>query len=126
MATLPTIYDLVLLLSADTEEERRTQIRSEVESTITGGGGQIEHEQSWGQRPLAYRIDHQANADYLLLQFSGPPAVLETLSHNLSIADGVLRFRIIKVVPGTPPAPESAPPLVGAAVPSGTPADDEV
>jgi small subunit ribosomal protein S6 len=125
MATLPTIYDLVLILSADAEDERRTQIRAEVEAAITGGGGHVEHQQSWGQRPLAYKIDHAANGDYYLLQFSAPPAVLETLTHNLHIADGVVRFRIIKVVPGTPPPPESAPPLVGAAIPAGAPDDDE-
>ena len=49
------------------------------------------------------------------MQFSGPTTILESLSHSLHIADGVVRFRIIKVVPGTPPPPESAPPLVGAA-----------
>ena len=35
MASLPTIYDLVLLLSTSAEEERRTQILGEVERTIT-------------------------------------------------------------------------------------------
>jgi small subunit ribosomal protein S6 len=125
MATLPTIYDLVLILSADADEERRTQIRAEVEAAITAGGGQVEHQQAWGQRPLSYRIDHQANGDYYLLQFSAPSAVLETLTHTLHIADGVLRFRIIKVVPGTPPPQDAPPPLVGAAASGGAPDDDE-
>ena len=48
------------------------------------------------------------------MQFNGPPALLETLSHNLHIADGVLRFRIIKVTPGTPAAPDSPPPVIAA------------
>ena len=61
---------------------------------------------------MAYRINHQGEAEYHLLQFTGPPSLLETLSHSLRIADGVLRFRIIKVIPGTPPAPDSAPPVI--------------
>ena len=57
-------------------------------------------------RRLAFEIDHTADADYHLLQFSGPPALVETLGYNLKITDGVLRHRIIKVTPGTPPPPE--------------------
>ena len=64
-----------------------------------------------GVRP-PIRINHQGEADYHLLQFTGPPALLESLSHTLRIADEVLRFRIIKVVPGTPEAPDSAPPIL--------------
>jgi small subunit ribosomal protein S6 len=113
MASSPTLYDLVLLLSTSSEDERRSQIRSDVESIIEQGGGSIEHRQEWGRRPMTYRINHEGEAEYDLLQFSAPPAGLESLSHNLHIADGVLRFRIIKVLPGTPAPPESAPPLVG-------------
>ena len=61
---------------------------------------------------MAYEIRHQREAEYHLLQFTGPPALLESLSHNLRIDDAVLRFRIIKVLPGTPPAPDTAPPVV--------------
>ena len=115
MATEPTIYDLVLLLSTNTEEEDRAKLLSEVESAITSSGGTIERNQDWGTRPLTYRINHQGEAEYHLLQFQGPAALLDSLSHSLRIADGVLRFRIIKVIPGTPPAPDSAPPLVAPA-----------
>lgn len=112
MATQPTIYDLVLLLSTNAEDERRGQILANVEESISRGGGSIERNDDWGSRPLPYRIQHQREAEYHLLQFSGPPSLLETLSHDLRIADGVLRFRIIKVLPGQPKAPESAPPVV--------------
>ena len=57
---------------------------------------------------MAYRINHQPDADYHLLQFKAPPTLIETLSHDLRITDGVVRFRVIKNLPGTPPAPDSA------------------
>ncbi len=114
MPQLPTIYDLVLLLSTSAEEEQRAKILAEVESAISTTDGTIERKSDWGKRPMAYRIDHQTDAEYHLLQFSGPPALLETLNHTLRITDGVLRFRIIKVLPGTPPASDSAPPVIAA------------
>jgi small subunit ribosomal protein S6 len=105
-------YDLMLLLSNQGEDEERARILTEVESAISTGGGEVVRRDDWGNRPLTFKINHQREADYHLLQFTGPPSLLETLSHNLHIADGVLRFRIIKVVPGTPDAPESPPPLI--------------
>jgi small subunit ribosomal protein S6 len=113
----PPIYDLVLLLSTSAPDEERAKILADVEAAISGAGGSIERNQDWGTRSMAFRINHQADAEYHLLQFSGPPSLLESLSHSLRIADGVLRFRIIKVIPGTPPAPDSPPPVVATAPP---------
>ncbi len=123
MATQAPLYDLVLLLSTGAPEEQRTKILSDLETAITNAQGSIERRDDWGQRPMAYRINHQPDADYHLLQFTAPPTLIETLSHDLRITDGVVRFRVIKNLPGTPPAPESAPPVVATAAPptSGAP-----
>jgi small subunit ribosomal protein S6 len=109
------LYDLTLLLSTSAPDDRRAKILADVETAIGSGGGSIERNDDWGTRPLAYQIDHQPDAEYHLLQFTGPPSLLEALSHSLKIADGVLRFRIIKVLPGTPPPPDQRPPVVAAA-----------
>jgi small subunit ribosomal protein S6 len=115
-----TLYDLVLLLSLESDEDARAKILSDIESAIAGAGGSLVRNQAWGRRPTTFPIRHQSEADYHLLQFNGPAALLDSLSHNLRIADEVLRFRIIKVVPGTPEAPESAPPVLAAGhAPSG-------
>src|SRR5438552_2450766 len=111
MAEQTPLYDLLLLLSTSVEDERRTKILSDVEAAISKGGGSIERRDDWGTRGLAFRIRHEADAEYHLLQFTTPPALLESLSHDLRITDGVLRFRIIKLRPGTPAAPASAPPV---------------
>jgi small subunit ribosomal protein S6 len=124
MSEDPTLYDLVLLLSMNSEEDARAKVLAAVETEITGAGGTISRNQSWGRRPTAYQIRHEAEAEFHLLQFTGPTSLLESLSHSLHIADEVLRFRIIKVLPGTPEAPESAPPvLTGSAATGGSDAD---
>ena len=123
MATQSPLYDLTLLLSTSAPEEQRAKILSDVESKISAAQGSIERRDDWGQRPLAYRIKHQPDADYHLLQFTGPPTLIETLSHDLRITDGVVRFRVIKNLPGTPPAPESPPPVVATAAPPASGAD---
>jgi small subunit ribosomal protein S6 len=111
MATQPTIYDLMLLLSTTAEDSQRAKILTEVESAISKAGGSIERNDDWGRRPIAYQIRHQPEAEYHLLQFTAPPTLIEELSHTLRITDGVLRFRIIRLAPGVSAAP--APPPAG-------------
>jgi small subunit ribosomal protein S6 len=117
MAESAPLYDLTLLLSVETEDERRAKIVSDTEAAIASGGGSVERHDVWGRRPMAYRIDHQTDAEYHLLQFHGPVSLLESLSHTLRIDDGVLRFRVVKVLPGTPAAPDSPPPIASAPPP---------
>ena len=101
----------MLLLSTSASDEERAKILSDVETAISAAGGTIERNQEWGTRPMTYRINHEADAEYHLLQFTGPTSLLESLEHSLRIADEVLRFRIIKVLPGTPPPPDTPPPV---------------
>ncbi len=106
------LYDLTLVLSTIVEDERRAKILADAESQITGSGGRVVRQDDWHTRPMAYEIRHQQEGEYHLLQFTGPTDLLEALSHNLRIEDAVLRFRIIRVLPGTPPPPDSAPPVL--------------
>ena len=122
MPAPPRLYDLMLVISTAVEDERRAKIVSDVEAQITAGGGAVERKDDWHTRPLAFEIRHQGEGEYHLLQFTGAASLLDAISHNLRIDDAVLRFRIIKVLPGTPPPPDAPPPvLAGAAgsAPSG-------
>jgi small subunit ribosomal protein S6 len=109
------LYDLMVVLSTGADEERRAKILADIEAQITNGGGTVDRNDDWHSRPLAYEINHQTEGEYHLYQFTGPTALLEPISHNLRIDDAVLRFRIIRVIPGTPPAPDSPPPVVAGA-----------
>ena len=104
------LYDLMLLIDPNAPEERRTGAVSEAESLLSSGG-EIVAQQDWGQRRMAYEIDHRPEAEYRLYQFQGDNQLLERLNQRLRILDGVLRFRIIKIKPGqpTPPPPDQQP-----------------
>jgi small subunit ribosomal protein S6 len=105
--TLPApTYDLVLLLDARVEEGVRTKILADTRDAIAAAG-EVVREDDWGDRALAYPIERHADAEYRLLQFhAGTPQLLGDLDRTLRITDGVLRFRIVKLEPGTPAAPD--------------------
>ena len=68
MATEQPIYDLILLLDPEAEEERRTNILASLEQIIERQG-QIISRHDWGLRPTAYEVRKRGDADYHLLQF---------------------------------------------------------
>ena len=106
MAASEQLYDLMVLLASDVEDERRDQILSQVATLVEQGGGRLEGQHDWGLRTMTFEIDHRGEAEYHLFQFVAPPTALEELARQLRIADGVVRFRIIKVAPGTPTPPD--------------------
>lgn len=105
MAAPAPRYDLMLLLDPKAEDATRAKIRADVRGMIEAEGT-IVGAQDYGARTLAYEIDHGTEAEYDLLQFEGPRSLLEHLQRTLHITDGVVRFRVIKVRPGTPEAPD--------------------
>lgn len=84
-------------LDAPAREALAQQARAAIE-----GSGSLKHENNWGLRKMAYEIDRRTEADYRWFRFEAPTELLESLDHNLKIADGVLRFRIFKVDPSAP------------------------
>ena len=107
--TLPApIYDLTLVLDPRGEESARAKIVADALASIEAKGELLRHDE-WGERPLAYPIRRSASGEYHLLQFHvGDKALLAELEHALHITDGILRFRIIKLRPGVPEAPQMA------------------
>ena len=106
MTVAANTYDLVLVLDPSAEEQDRAKIVSDTRSAIESGGELARHDE-WGERPLAYPIDRRTTGEYHLFQFHpGSTALLGELDRTLRITDGVLRFRIIKLKPGVPDAPD--------------------
>jgi small subunit ribosomal protein S6 len=104
--TLPApTYDLVILLDPQAEESARAKIIADARGAIESEGEFLRHDE-WGNRAMTYPIDHKTQAEYHLLQFHATPELLSTLNRTLRIVDEVIRFRIIKLAPGTPDAPE--------------------
>jgi small subunit ribosomal protein S6 len=105
--TLPApTYDLVLLLDTQADESARAKIVADTTATVQAQGELLRYDE-WGERPLTYPIDKKASAEYHLLQFhAGSSELLDSLDRTLRITDGVMRFRIIKLAPGVPEAPD--------------------
>jgi small subunit ribosomal protein S6 len=105
--TLPApTSDLVLLLDPQADDATRAKLVTDTRSSISAQGELLRHDE-WGERALTYPIERRASARYHLMQFHVTDTeLLSSLDRTLRLADEVLRFRIIKLAPGVPSAPD--------------------
>lgn len=108
-ASMAALYDLMLLIDSSAPEDRQREIVGEVDSMLRSGG-EVVGAHDWGSRKIAFEIDHRPEAAYHLFQFQGGNDLLDRLGYSLRVMDGVLRFRVIRQPPGTPPPPARAEP----------------
>jgi len=104
-------YEVMIILDADLDEET---IRAAVERWLTlieSNGAERGHVDWWGKRRLAYEIDRKTDGYYVVFQAKSlPPAMLE-LHRVLSLADEVIRHKVLRI-----PAKVYGPPSVAGPV----------
>ena len=76
--------------------------------TIRANGGTPGTIDRWGKRPLAYEIKKRKEGYYVLVEFSGEATTVVELDRILTLADEVLRFKILRHTTKTPAARASA------------------
>jgi len=64
--------------------------------TIRANGGTPGNIDRWGKRPLAYEIKKRKEGYYVLVEFSGESSTVDELDRILTLADEVLRFKILR------------------------------
>ena len=93
-------------------EERRTARDLARSEPIDEAGGELVAARLGPSRPTAYEIDHRARRGLPPVPVPRGQRSLERLDQRLSITDGVLRFRIIKLT-AAPADPAAAGPAAG-------------
>jgi small subunit ribosomal protein S6 len=106
-------YEVMVILDADLEEHT---IRESVErwlALIESRGAERGYIDFWGKRRLAYEINHRSEGYYVVMQARSEPPAMEELSRVLSLADEVIRHKVLRIpesVYGPPAAASHAAP----------------
>lgn len=90
-------YEVMIIFDASLEEETiRAAIDRHADALRSLGAipGRIER---WGRRRFAYEIKHRWEGYYVLLAARAEPAAMEQLHRRLSLADEVIRHKVIRV-----------------------------
>ena len=90
-------YEVMVIFDAELEEET---IRSAVERSIQlieskgAERGQIDW---WGKRRFAYELKHRWEGYYVVFQAKAEPGAMDELNRTLSLADEVLRHKVLRI-----------------------------
>ena len=86
----------MVIVDPDAEEDLLGQVADRITATVAGKGGEVEKVDRWGKRKLAHEINRKGEGHYLLVTFRSDPSVLPDLDRSLSLADEVLRFKVLR------------------------------
>ena len=106
-------YEVMIIIDADLEEET---IRAAVErwvQLIESQGAERGHIDYWGKRRLAYEIKRKMEGYYVVVQARSEPQAMHELHRVLSLADEVIRHKVLRI-----PEEVYGPPKAAGAVPA--------
>jgi small subunit ribosomal protein S6 len=90
-------YEVMVIFDADLEPDA---IRAAVDrhaKSLTSAGAEVGIVDHWGKRRFAYRLKHRWEGYYVVLQARSEPAAMDELGRVLSLADEVLRHKILRI-----------------------------
>jgi small subunit ribosomal protein S6 len=95
-------YEVMVILEADLEEET---IRANVERWLQlleargakRGGAERGYVDFWGKRRFAYAVKHRTEGYYVVFQVRSEPPAMDELHRVLSLADEVIRHKVLRV-----------------------------
>src|SRR3989442_9278099 len=90
-------YELVYILPPDTTEQQVTELHAQVEQVVSRMNGNIDKNENWGRRKLAYEIAHQKEGVYVLDVINGSGELMKELDRRLRVMDQVIRHMIVRV-----------------------------
>lgn len=100
-----TEYEILLLLDPELTEEKQADVVARTRAQIEKGGGTFDRHDVWGQRKLAYEIDHKDEGWYHLILITCTSETLDELSRVLRIDDAVMRHMATRRYETSPAQP---------------------
>lgn len=90
-------YETMIIFDPDAEESAVTAVLDRTVEVVKSSGGKSGTLNRWGRRPLAYEIRHKREGYYVVLEYSAEPKASAELDRLLTLADEVIRHKIMRV-----------------------------
>ena len=91
------LYEHVFLARQDLAQAQVDALAENATNIIESNGGRVVKTETWGLRSLAYRIQKNRKAHYVMLDIEAPAPVVAELERQTQINEDVIRYMTIKV-----------------------------
>ena len=89
-------YEFMFILDPTLDDAASLAVVERVEGIVKGQGGEIVSLKPWERRRLAYPIAGHHEGLYILCYFDAPPASIRGIESRVRLAEGVLRFIVLR------------------------------
>jgi len=90
-------YETMVLLKPSLTDEEVNGMTEKLSGLITRLGGKITHTVSWGKKKLAYEIDKEKKAVYVIFRFDSGGALVKELERACRLDEQVMRVMTVAV-----------------------------
>ena len=91
------LYEHVFLARQDLSQAQVDALAAHATEIVEQGGGKVAKTETWGLKSLAYKIDRNRKAHFVLLNLECPGSVVAELERQNRINEDVIRWLTIGV-----------------------------
>ncbi len=101
-------YEVMIIFGVDLEEETIRGAVSRYVQLLESKGAEPGYIDFWGKRRFAYEVQHRTEGYYVVLQAKAEPPAMDELHRVLSLADEVIRHKVLRIPDEVYGPPKSA------------------
>ena len=90
-------YEHIFLARQDLSQSQVDALATQATEIIEANDGKVTKTETWGLKNLAYKIDRNRKAHFVLLNVEGPGSVVAELERQTRINEDVIRYMTIRV-----------------------------
>lgn len=90
-------YETMIIFDPEAEETAVNGVLDRAQEVLKSNGAQPATVDRWGRRTLAYEVRKRREGYYVVLEYTAEPKAAEELHRLLTLADEVLRHKIIRL-----------------------------
>jgi small subunit ribosomal protein S6 len=90
-------YEVMVIFDTGAEPPAIQAVVDRIVETVRSSEGTPGHIDRWGRRPFAYEVKHRREGYYVLVEFSGASQTVAELNRMLTLADEVLRHKVVRL-----------------------------
>jgi len=87
-------YEILYIIDNSVSDEKREELINKVKNLVEANGGKAEEPEKWGVKKYAYPIAYKNEGYYVLMNFTAPVSLPQTLGSQMLIMDGIVRHMI--------------------------------
>ena len=91
------MYEHVFLARQDLAQAQIEALTETFTKILADGSGQVATSEYWGLRSLAYRIQKNRKAHYVMLNIDAPAPAVAELERQVGLNEDIIRFMTVRV-----------------------------